>query len=232
MNVPHPETSPRELDVRSLEPRKRHPLIFETWNGLGPDAAFVLVNDHDPKPLLYQFQMEKAGAFDWNVLEAGPERWRVEVRRRAAAGSRTVSECLGTDHRRLDTILERVEALGEAGKFPEALDRFAEFRCGLNRHIDIEEQILFPAFEGFTGMTMGPTVVMRHEHVEIRTRMDAIAAALEAGNRDDLTRALSGLRAVLGEHNMKEEHVLYPMTDESTGSERAADDLVRRMQAF
>ena len=62
--------------------------------------------------------------------------------------------------------------------------------------------------------------------------MDAIAAALTAGNRDDLTRALSGLRAVLGEHNMKEEHVLYPMTDESTGSERAADDLVRRMQAF
>src|SRR5207247_2355503 len=42
-------------------------------------ASFVLVNDHDPKPLLYQFTFERAGAFHWRYLEDGPDVWRVEI---------------------------------------------------------------------------------------------------------------------------------------------------------
>ena len=60
------------LDVREYSPRDRHQSIFETFNGLKPGEAFVLINDHEPKPLLYQFQMEHDGAYDWWVLESGP----------------------------------------------------------------------------------------------------------------------------------------------------------------
>ena len=44
------------VDVRSIVPRERHPLIFNTFHALEPGQDFVLVNDHDPKPLYYQFQ--------------------------------------------------------------------------------------------------------------------------------------------------------------------------------
>lgn len=67
------------LDVRTIIPRERHPLIFRTFDELAPGEAFLLVNDHDPKPLRYQFQAEREGRFEWRYLEQGPETWRVEV---------------------------------------------------------------------------------------------------------------------------------------------------------
>ena len=48
---------------------------------MASDLSFVLVNDHDPKPLFYQFQAERAGQFEWNYLESGPTVWRVEIRK-------------------------------------------------------------------------------------------------------------------------------------------------------
>ncbi len=69
------------LDVRTIPPRGRHELIFATFEGLAPGTAFVLVNDHDPKPLFYQFSAEHAGLFSWDYLEKGPETWQVRIAR-------------------------------------------------------------------------------------------------------------------------------------------------------
>lgn len=225
-------TTTPELDVRTIPPPQRHPQIFGKFDALGPGEAFVLVNDHNPKPLLYQFQAERAGTFDWSVLEAGPQRFRVEIRRRSGGGARAVTEFLEADHRRLDAIVVGVRRHMAEGAFQRAGERFAEFVCGLNRHIDIEEQILFPAFEKATGMAGGPTVVMRHEHVEIRRHMGEATAALRAGDASAAGEAIDALEGVLGEHNMKEEQILYPMADKSAGDDRARDDLVKRMQAM
>lgn len=72
---------PADLDVRTLAPARRHAVIFSTFEALGPGQAFVLVNDHDPKPLYYQFQAEQPGKFTWTYLEQGPEVWRVRIGR-------------------------------------------------------------------------------------------------------------------------------------------------------
>lgn len=72
-----------ELDVRSMAPAQRHEKIFATYGALGPGGAFVLVNDHDPKPLRYQFAAEHAGEFTWEAVEEGPTVWRVRIGRPA-----------------------------------------------------------------------------------------------------------------------------------------------------
>lgn len=72
------------IDVRAIAPRDRHPLIFGTFANLAPDEALLLVNDHDPKPLFYQFQAEHGGEFSWQYLEEGPEVWQVRIGRTAA----------------------------------------------------------------------------------------------------------------------------------------------------
>ncbi len=69
------------LDVRNERPARRHELIFDSYRDLRPGAGFVLVNDHDPKPLWYQFEAEHAGAYSWDYLEQGPEVWRVRIGR-------------------------------------------------------------------------------------------------------------------------------------------------------
>ncbi|MHB1435895.1 MAG: DUF2249 domain-containing protein [Thermoplasmata archaeon] len=78
---PTARTPPRDtvLDVRSTPPSQRHPKIFGAYERLAPGGSFVLVNDHDPKPLYYQFQAEHTGQFVWEYLETGPETWRVRI---------------------------------------------------------------------------------------------------------------------------------------------------------
>ena len=68
-----------ELDVRTEPPARRHELILSTYGALEPGAGFVLVNDHDPKPLYYQFAAEYPDRFTWDYLEQGPEVWRVRI---------------------------------------------------------------------------------------------------------------------------------------------------------
>ena len=67
------------IDVRTIPPRERHPLIFGTFDQLSPGDALLLVNDHDPKPLFYQFQAESKNEFTWDYLEQGPDVWRVRI---------------------------------------------------------------------------------------------------------------------------------------------------------
>lgn len=69
------------LDVRELLPAERHALIFDTFTSLEPGGVFVLINDHDPRPLYYQFHAEHEGDFSWDYLEQGPEVWRVRIGR-------------------------------------------------------------------------------------------------------------------------------------------------------
>ncbi len=77
------------VDVRTIVPRERHPLIFSTFDGLKAGESMQLVNDHDPKPLLYQFQAERHGQFTWNYVEEGPETWRVDI-------GKTGRDCCGS----------------------------------------------------------------------------------------------------------------------------------------
>jgi uncharacterized protein (DUF2249 family) len=77
------EKQNEELDVREIPPASKHPTIFDTFDDLEVGESFVLVNDHDPKPLRYQFQAERGeDAFGWRYLKEGPQVWRVELTRK------------------------------------------------------------------------------------------------------------------------------------------------------
>jgi uncharacterized protein (DUF2249 family) len=73
---------PIQLDVRVIPPREKHPTIFQTFDALEPGESFILVNDHDPFPLRFQFEAERTGTFGWEYLESGPTVWRVEISKR------------------------------------------------------------------------------------------------------------------------------------------------------
>jgi uncharacterized protein (DUF2249 family) len=73
-----------EVDVRELIPAQRHVVILETCTRLPVGEAIELINDHDPKPLYYQFEAEFPGQFGWSYLQSGPEVWRVQITRKQA----------------------------------------------------------------------------------------------------------------------------------------------------
>lgn len=77
--MPTPTDDARTLDVRPIPPREKHPTIFRTFDELEPGEHFILINDHNPRPLKYEFQGEREGQFEWTYLEEGPTEWRVKI---------------------------------------------------------------------------------------------------------------------------------------------------------
>lgn len=83
ISTSHNANIDKELDVRSLAPAQRHTEIFAAYRNLTSGNGFLLINDHDPKPLQYQFEAEYKGQFTWDYLEGGPKTWRVRIGRPA-----------------------------------------------------------------------------------------------------------------------------------------------------
>lgn len=73
--------TPEVLDVRPIQHGQRHPRIFGRYARLAAGEAFVLVNNHDPKPLRREFAATYPGEFTWDYLESGPEQWRIRIGR-------------------------------------------------------------------------------------------------------------------------------------------------------
>lgn len=67
------------IDVTQIEPRFKHATIFQTYEDLAEGESFIIHNDHDPKPLYYQFKAEMGEAFAWEYLLEGPEFWQVKI---------------------------------------------------------------------------------------------------------------------------------------------------------
>ena len=71
-----------ERALRPLPPPQRHQRIFATWEGLKSGEAMRIINDHDPKPLRYQFEAEYAGHHAWEYEQQGPKDWQVKITRK------------------------------------------------------------------------------------------------------------------------------------------------------
>ena len=84
------------IDVRTIAPRDRHPLIFSTFGKLAAGEAMELVNDHDPRPLQYQFNERVPGQFAWEYLEQGPATWRVAITRTGAGATAATGHASGS----------------------------------------------------------------------------------------------------------------------------------------
>jgi iron-sulfur cluster repair protein YtfE (RIC family) len=126
----------------------------------------------------------------------------------------TLRDFMARDHLHCDRVFVGVERLVLGPDWDAAQATFARFQALTLQHFEAEETLLFPAFEARTGMTQGPTAVMRAEHVQIRQLMDAALTALRAHDADDYTGYSETLSIMLQQHNMKEENVLYPMCDQ------------------
>ena len=125
-----------------------------------------------------------------------------------------IKDFMSGDHRHCDDYFAEVEQAVADGAWDRATSSFALFRDAILKHFDVEETLLFPAFEERSGMTMGPTQVMRGEHVQMRELIDAAAQALAARNADDYSGEAETLLIMMQQHNMKEEGILYPMCDQ------------------
>jgi len=122
-------------------------------------------------------------------------------------------------HRECDELFAETEAAVDAGDWATADERFGAFDSLTRLHLRREEEVLFPAFEDRTGMTTGPTAMMRMEHEQMRALLDTMAHALSDRDVDGFLGEAETFMILTQQHNMKEEQILYPMTDTSLAAD-------------
>lgn len=134
-------------------------------------------------------------------------------------------------HKHCDEIFADAESACNSGDWGAGEKAFTLLRDQLEMHFSSEEELLFPAFENATGMTSGPTEVMRGEHRQMRDLLAQMDGALAARDSDAFGGAAETLLILMQQHNMKEENILYPMCDNALGSSDVGTALTKRLSA-
>ncbi len=145
----------------------------------------------------------------------------------------TISQYLEQDHQHCDDLYMQAEEHVAETRLAEGAAAFQRFMLAFELHLAREEHLLFPELEKHLGNQGGPTVVMRHEHEQMRAILRQMLGAIEHADIDSFFDDADHLRMLMRQHNLKEENVLYPMADRLLGEHSASmlDQLARSSMA-
>ena|SRR5450759_495705 len=129
------------------------------------------------------------------------------------------TQVLPAHHKHCDDLFVAAEESVRRGDWAAAAPSFERFHDQMKAHFEVEENMLFPAFEAATGMSAGPTEMMRYEHEQMRSLLAQLAAACAARDGEGYAGVAETLLMLMQQHNMKEENMLYPMCDQALGAE-------------
>ncbi len=141
-----------------------------------------------------------------------------------------LKEFMTTDHRACDDTFAAMEQKANNDGITAAKDMYEKMAEEMEHHFQMEERVLFPAFEEKTGMRQGPTQMMRMEHEQMRQLISDIGEAVSNDNKDRFFGLTETMMIMLQQHNMKEEQMLYSMIQQHMAPE--AEQLLMMMDAM
>lgn len=140
----------------------------------------------------------------------------------------TISHYLTNEHKECDNLFVIAEESVNEGAWDKASQEWNAFQKMTLAHFMKEEEILFPLFEEKTGMSCGPTEVMRMEHTQIRGIIEQMNYSMQEHNSERFLGLCETFMMLLQQHNMKEEQILYTMSDRALSHE--CTEIVSKMQ--
>lgn len=223
------------LDVTQIEPRFKHPTIFQHFDALQEGDAFVIHNDHDPKPLYYQLLAERGDIFNWDYLKQGPDIFEIKIaKKKLGRGEETVGEIAAKDLRKAEVFKKfgidfccdgkksLKEACKEAGvsetEVKEVLKHLPE-QSAKGRQMDFDSWDL--------DFLADYIVNVHHKYVRESTPLLAGLSQKIAQHHGphhpelfEIQHHVEGLLKEMHSHQIKEEKILFPFIRQMSQSER------------
>ena len=212
------------LDVTQIEPRFKHPTIFEKFDSLNANQAFIIHNDHDPKPLYYQLLGERGNVFTWEYLENGPDIWEVKIAKVDVAANReTIGELVAKDYRKaqvfkkmgIDFCCGGKKTVEEACKTKGLDPELVKAELAEVENSEKGNSLEFDKWD--IGFLSDYIVNTHHHYVKENTPFISELANKVArvhGNRHpeviEVARIFDHIATDLNLHMMKEERILFP----------------------
>ena len=215
------------LIVPQLEPRLKHPTIFQHFDSLEGGESFIIENDHDPKPLYYQLLGQRGPIFTWEYLQQGPDWFIIKIAKNAVEKTNEETETVGSivakDIRKADVF----KAKG------------IDFCCGGDKTLKeaseeagINEQELRDALANAGSASVSPSVdynkwdldfladyIVNTHHRYIKENAEVIyglavkVAQHHGENHPELNKFAESVHSFLQDllnHAQKEEKILFP----------------------
>ena len=122
-----------------------------------------------------------------------------------------VSQYMSEHHKLMVRLFDNY-CLLRKGKENKTLQSFNDFSTQLLRHIECEEEIIFPLIDTKFNPVSVPTYMLRKQHIHIKKYLGEILYKLKKHlyNTDDLEQ---GLKKLLDCHNATEEYTIYSWID-------------------
>lgn len=140
-----------------------------------------------------------------------------------------IARVFTADHERCDAEFAAVEGAVSRQDWDGAARHLEHFCSDMRRHLDTEEQSVFPGIEAHTGSGAGPVAVMRMEHEQMRQLLDGLEDAVRNRDGGEVLGIADTLLVLMQQHNIKEEQVLYVLADDLL-DEAARDAAIERLR--
>jgi len=223
-----------QLDVTKIEPRLKHPTIFEHFDALVQGEEFEILNDHDPKPLYYQLLGERGNIFTWEYLENGPQWWRVRIAKPASENAETVGSIAAKDIRKAEVFKKLGIDFCCGGKksLKQAAESVGISEVELKNQLSQAENIQSHATHDFDSWDLGflADYIYNVHHKYVREQGPIIeqladkVAMRHGSEHHELFQLAEGMHAFMADlyaHLKTEEERLFPIVKKLASGEQA-----------
>lgn len=233
-------TPDRTVDLRQRGDLAAHSYAYYMLRTLEPGQLCELIAAEDPRLIMDSVSLQLRGRIHWEVVGEGPPLWKVRARPRDDAPAASLMELLTRDHERLDRLFAHALDCVNRSDMAAARPYIRDFGAGIRRHLQVENELLAPAFVAPRDPLGGdPTSTMLREHDQILEQVTIIEACFEdageAGSGGRLSEAVTFmalLSGTLAKHEHREEQNLFPHWNRAlaqTPDRKAAAELFRRV---
>ena len=204
------------LDLSAHTQEEAAAKLAEVLGALGPGEEAQFSTAADPRGVIRALMGAHWGHFGWAPLHEGAGEWLAVLTRRSAGPPISLAAMMEEDHRRCDALFAEAEEAARKGDAARTRVRFGWLDVGMEHHFRMEEEGFFAQVDAMVGMPgAGPVAVMRDEHQQMRGLLRRMAGAVEGERLEEFLSAADTMIYLMEQHNMKEEHMLYPMAEEA-----------------
>jgi hemerythrin-like domain-containing protein len=134
------------------------------------------------------------------------------------------------EHSLYEELLSRCQEAVDMEDWETANLAFHEFVMHLKRHMALEEEVLYPAYEAAAHAPQGPTIALREEHAGIVRLIHDMARIIKSRDSEHVLQGLEQLERLMIKHHEKEEDIFLPMASHILRASRA--ELLRKLDEF
>ncbi len=134
------------------------------------------------------------------------------------------------EHSLYENLLSQCAEAIEIEDWKTADALFRRMVSHLKRHMALEEEVLYPAYEAARHAPQGPTGALREEHDHIVRLVTDMARVIKTRDSDHVLDCLTHLEKQMIKHHEKEEDLFLPMASHILEANR--EEISRQIADF